>query len=83
MRILTAGFLVVIGIPMALAQQPKGDVFPPVVNGVEYRLKYGQYPAQGWQDGMRFDFSREQCRLRLQEAPEPSVCMIRPETTSL
>ncbi|BAL10557.1 hypothetical protein M2197_006451 [Bradyrhizobium japonicum] len=64
-------------------QQPKGDVFPPVVNGIEYRLKYGQHPREGWQDGMRFDFSREECRRRLQGAPEPSVCMIRPEPTAL
>ena len=42
----------------AFAQQPKSDVFPSVVNGVEYRLTYGQHPRQGWQDGMRFDFSR-------------------------
>lgn len=65
------------------AQQAKGDVFPPVVKGVEYRLKYGLHPDQGWQDGLRFDFSREECLRRLGDLPPPVVCMIRPETTSL
>ncbi|WP_375309056.1 hypothetical protein WHZ77_17345 [Bradyrhizobium sp. A5] len=69
-----------------IAQQPGQNIFPPVVKGIEYRLKYGRHPDEGWQDGMRFEFAKEECLKRLEllrEAPGPRVCMIRPETTSL
>jgi hypothetical protein len=82
---LRAVILVALFPTAALAQQPGQDVDPKVVNGVEYRLKYGTQPDQGWQDGMRFDFSRDECRQRLAAipAPAPATCMIRPATTEL
>ncbi|MBH5372819.1 hypothetical protein [Bradyrhizobium glycinis] len=83
MRAAVAVCLLVITGAVQGQEQPKREVFPPVVNGVEYRLKYGQQPDQGWQDGMRFDFSREECRRRLGDLPPPIVCMIRPETSEL
>lgn len=67
----------------AVAQPPTGEVFPRVVNGIEYQLRYGRNSLlPGWQDGMRFEFSREECVRRLMGA-ENMVCMIRPEATSL
>ncbi|WFU68590.1 hypothetical protein [Bradyrhizobium sp. CB2312] len=84
MRAAVASCLLLAAGAVQAQEQPKGDVFPPVVKGIEYRLKYGKQPDQGWQDGMRFDFSREECLKRLGDPPMAmTVCMIRPETSEM
>ncbi|MET4370007.1 hypothetical protein ABIA99_002695 [Bradyrhizobium sp. LB12.1] len=62
----------------ALAQQPEGDVFPPKVNGIEYRLSYGQTVRPGWRDGLKYsDQTKAECERRLALMAGPVVCMVR------
>lgn len=85
MRVLMVGILFA-ATTSAVAQQPGEDVFPKVVKGTEYRLKYGQHPDEGWQDGMQADSTKEECQKRLdrlKDLPGPRVCMVRPQQTAL
>ncbi|PSO29826.1 hypothetical protein [Bradyrhizobium sp. MOS002] len=77
MRALTIAILSLTAGP-ALAQQPKGDVFPPKLDGVEYILRYGNAPRPGWHDGLKYsDKTKAECERRLASMEPPSVCMVR------
>jgi hypothetical protein len=63
-------------IPGAAFAEPN-DVFPPVIDGIEYRVRYGRQPRPGWSNGLNLDTTREECQRRLLIYPEPAVCMVR------
>lgn len=72
-------WLTIVLLPAAVsAQQPKGDVFPPMVDGIEYRLRYGKAPRPGWHDGLKYsDQTKAECQRRLAFMDAPAVCMVR------
>lgn len=71
--------LAIVLVPAAAlaAEEPK-DVFPPKVDGIEYRLSYGRTVRPGWHNGLKYsDKTKAECERRLAFAGQPVVCMVR------
>jgi hypothetical protein len=74
MRALLVASVMIAGLSPVMAQ----DVFPGVVDGVEYVTCYGRQLRPGWSDGLKFsEKTRRECERRLAFAPPPAVCMVR------
>lgn len=61
------------------------DVFPPIVDGIEYRMVYGLTPVpNGWADGMSYSMrTRLECQRRVSD-DMLARCLVRkkPDLTS-